>query len=132
MYSDSVNNSKNNDFLKNNIISNKNLSLAVGDSTESSNNIKPVKYYDNAFQNKTLILKENKGLAGVYKWTNNRNNNTSVGSSIELSNRFTRYFNRSYLKSNNYVISKALLKYGYEKFTLEILEYCDASIVLER
>ncbi len=39
-------------------------------------------------------------------------------SSIELSNRFTRYFNRSYLKSNNYVISKALLKYGYEKFTL--------------
>src|SRR5258706_145048 len=44
--------------------------------------------------------------------------NPYVGSSIELSNRFTRYFNRSYLKSNNYVISKALLKYGYEKFTL--------------
>lgn len=66
------------------------------------------------------------------KWTSKINNNLYVGSSIELSNRFTRYFNRSYLKSKNYVISKALLKYGYEKFSLEILEYCDASIVLKR
>jgi group I intron endonuclease len=71
-------------------------------------------------------------LAGVYKRINKINNNIYVGSSIELSNRFTRYFNRSYLKSNNYIISKALLKYGYEKFSLEIIEYCDASIVLIR
>ena len=111
------------------------LALAVSDSTESSDNIKPVKFYENAFQMKKLNLKENKGLAGVYKWINKINkinNNIYVGSSIELSNRFTRYFNRSYLKSNNYTIFWALLKYGYEKFRLEILEYCNASIVLKR
>jgi len=50
---------------------------------------------------KNLILKENKGLAGVYKRINKINKNIYIGSSIELSNRFTRYFNRSYLKSNN-------------------------------
>ena len=30
------------------------------------------------------------------------------------------------------VISKALLKYGYTNFKLEILEYCDKDIVRER
>jgi hypothetical protein len=30
------------------------------------------------------------------------------------------------------VISKALLKYGYSNFKLEILEYCDKDIVRER
>jgi len=96
----------------------KNLALAVSYSTESSNNIKLVKFYEEAYQVKSLNFKEIKGLAGVYKWTNKINNNIYVGSSIELSNHFARYFNRSYLKSNNYVISKAFLKYSYEKFSL--------------
>nr|QCW06888.1 hypothetical protein [Drechslerella brochopaga] len=30
------------------------------------------------------------------------------------------------------IICKALLKYGYSKFSLEILEYCDPSILIER
>jgi len=30
------------------------------------------------------------------------------------------------------VINKALLKYGYSNFKLEILEYCDKSVNIER
>jgi len=29
-------------------------------------------------------------------------------------------------------ISRALVKYGYSNFTLEIVEYCDVSVLLER
>ena len=52
-----------------------------------------------------------------------------------LNERFRRYFNHSYLSSSKRgasLISKALLKYGYEGFRLEILEYCPSSIVLDR
>jgi len=30
------------------------------------------------------------------------------------------------------IINKTLLKYGYSKFTLQILEYCDTNLVLDR
>jgi group I intron endonuclease len=52
-----------------------------------------------------------------------------------LSDRFRRYFNHSYLSSSKRgasLICKALLKYGYVGFRLEILEYCPSSIVLAR
>jgi group I intron endonuclease len=52
-----------------------------------------------------------------------------------LNDRFRRYFNHSYLSSSKRgasLICKALLKYGYDGFRLEILEYCPSSIVLTR
>ena len=52
-----------------------------------------------------------------------------------LNDRFRRYFNHSYLSSSKRgasLICKALLKYGYAGFRLEILEYCSTSIVLDR
>lgn len=52
-----------------------------------------------------------------------------------LNDRFRRYFNHSYLSSSKRgasLISKALLKYGYVGFRLEILEYCPSSLVLAR
>lgn len=52
-----------------------------------------------------------------------------------LNDRFRRYFNYSYLSSSKRgasLISKALLKYGYAGFRLEILEYCPVSIVLAK
>ena len=52
-----------------------------------------------------------------------------------LNDRFRRYFNHSYLSSSKRgasLICKALLKYGYGEFRLEILEYCPISIVLDR
>ncbi len=44
-----------------------------------------------------------------------------------------RYFNLSYLKNREtLVISRALIKYGYFNFSLEILEYCDIINLTER
>ena len=43
------------------------------------------------------------------------------------------YLNLSYLKSKeNFIISRALIKYGYSNFSLTILEYCDKSELLKR
>jgi len=57
-----------------------------------------------------------------------------VGSSINLSKRFSNYYNYNFISKpqHNMLIYKALLKYGYSKFSLEILEYCNPSNVIER
>jgi group I intron endonuclease len=58
-----------------------------------------------------------------------------IGSSAKLNDRFRRYFNNSYLsdsKRGKSLICKALLKYGYAGFRLEILEYCSKVEVLAR
>nr|QBM09657.1 hypothetical protein [Dactylella sp.] len=81
-----------------------------------------------------LILEENKDKAGIYKWTNKLKNECYVGSSINLKRRFLNYFNISYISSikNNLIISRALIKYRYSNFSLEILEYCSVSVLLKR
>lgn len=81
--------------------------------------------YDDADTNKLQAIKENKGKAGIYRWTNKLNGNRYVGSSINLGRRFISYYSFNYLSKSKMSISKSLLKYGYSNFTLEILEYCD-------
>jgi len=86
---------------------------------------------------KSNILKENKNKSGIYRFTNKTNGNIYIGSSKNLGNRFSNYFNLSYISKikNNLTISRALIKYGYLNFTrcaLEILEYCDVSDLLVR
>lgn len=49
------------------------------------------------------------------------NNNTYVGSGLDLSKRIGDYYKKSELKRNNRPIHAALLKYGYDNFKLEIL-----------
>lgn len=50
-----------------------------------------------------------------------------------MSKRFIKYFNLSYLNDRNtLVINRALIKYGYSNFSLEILEYCDIANLNER
>jgi group I intron endonuclease len=50
-----------------------------------------------------------------------------VGSSSNLSRRFGQYLSLNYLKGykGSSRINRSLLKYGYSKFKLEILEYCE-------
>ena len=59
-----------------------------------------------------------------------------MGSSRNLSARFRQYFNVSFLekeiKRNNSKIYRSLIKNGYTRFQLEILEYCDLDILIER
>jgi group I intron endonuclease len=93
----------------------------------------PAKVYENAFSLRKYIIKENKGLSGIYLSTNKLTDEIYVGQSVDLSKRFIRYFSLSYLKSKeSLIISRALIKYGYVNFSVSILEYCDKSILTER
>ena len=66
-------------------------------------------------------------------WTNLLDGKKYVGSSMYLRKRLGEYFNANFLaKYNNMYIYRALFKHGYSNFKLEILEYCDPSMLLER
>jgi len=83
--------------------------------------------------NKKDIVTENKDKSGVYRLINIENGKIYVGSSLNLGRRFTSYFSFKYIDiQKTSLICKALLKYGYSKFRLEILEYCENSVLLER
>lgn len=96
------------------------------------NNISPIKKYDNAEASRTIIFAENRNKSGVYRWINNLNVNTYVGSGADLAKRIGDYYNQSELVRNPRPIHLALLKYGHTNFTLEILEYCSKDILIER
>ena len=97
----------------------------------SSSTVVPVKSYINADIDKLRIIQENKGKAGVYLFRNSVNGKTYIGSSINLVGRLRNYFSLYFLEKaiNNtrMPIYNALLKYGYSRFNLEILEYCEPS-----
>jgi group I intron endonuclease len=92
----------------------------------------PVATYDNFEIQKDQILRENSGECGVYRLTNITNKKTYVGSAIDLRTRFYVYYSTSRLTSSKMAIYKAIQKYGYSNFTLDILEYCDPKDVLVR
>jgi group I intron endonuclease len=94
----------------------------------------PVIFYENVETMKIDILKANKGKTGIYMWTSKKYGKSYIGSAIDLSKRFGNYFSLSYLetKKSNSVIYKALLKYSYSNFTLEIMEYCDKNSLISR
>ena len=93
-----------------------------------NNDISLVKVYENAYDMKKDILKENKGKSGIYLLTNRLTNDIYIGQFKDISKRFRNYFNLSYIKSkDSFIISRALIKYGYSNFSVTILEYCDKS-----
>ena len=102
-------------------------------STDSSNNnVTPVKSRPTDVQ-KLEIMKDNKGKSGIYRWTNPLNGKTYIGSAKDLNKRFRNYYSFSYLsRHNSSLIYKALLKYGYSQFKLDILEYCDTKDIVKR
>ena len=55
-----------------------------------------------------------------------------IGSSTNLSVRFYSYFSLGSLAKSNRLLERALLKYGYSNFSLEILEYCKAEDATKR
>ena len=85
-----------------------------------------------ADKDKVNIFAENRKKAGIYRWINNINKNTYIGSSINLSARLYTYYSLRSLAKSNRPTEQALLKHGFSNFSLEILEYCDAKVLLER
>lgn len=98
----------------------------------TSNKIVPVVIYENADEKKIDILTENRKKIGVYRWVNKTNLNTYVGSSTNICVRMYTYYSLLSLVKSNRPVDRALLKYGFYNFTLEILEYCNKENVLER
>jgi NADH-ubiquinone oxidoreductase chain 3 len=98
-----------------------------------STKISPVKVYQNADTEKAYVLSENKHKSGIYRWVNIQNNKSYIGSAVDLRGRFTRYYSVTHLLRNDcMLICRALIKYGYSNFRLEILEYCDTKVLRER
>jgi F-type H+-transporting ATPase subunit a len=102
-------------------------------STRSSRSVKlsifkPAAIYANAEQSKKIVMQENQGKSGVYRWTNLINGKTYIGSSYSLSNRLRHYYSKknmeAQLKKGKSAIYSSILKYGVSMFKLEILEYC--------
>lgn len=106
-------------------------------STNISNNpIVPERKYQNADIEKIQILKENKNKSGIYRWINQVNQKTYVGSSAFLEKRFRGYYSINHLESRikraKSKIYSAILKYGYSNFSLEIIEYVSPSELVYR
>jgi len=96
--------------------------------------ISPVISYHDADRDKLDILQDNRFKSGIYRWVHNDSGRSYVGSSVNLTNRFYTYYNLKVMlrSSASSIIARALLKYGYSGFTLEILEYCDIDKCIER
>jgi group I intron endonuclease len=94
----------------------------------------PVKVYTNADKSKELIIEDNKGQSGIYRWVHIESGKSYIGSSVKLNIRFRQYFNYNHISypKRKLRIYWALLKYGYSGFRLEILEYCPANILIQR
>lgn len=80
-------------------------------------------YYKNSALEKVKILEDNIKERGVYCWINNINNKIYVGSSINLTTRFYKYYSLRYLNNTKTPICNAFKKYGFNNFSLVILEY---------
>ena len=110
--------------------------LDINDQPVESSSLIPVVTYPDAFLNKSVILKNSNNKAGIYRWVNKVNGNTYIGSSVNLTTRFRKYYSfrniSSELVKGKSMIYSAILKYGYLNFQLEILEYCTAENVISR
>lgn len=94
----------------------------------------PIRVYNNPDKEKELIVNENKGRTGIYRWVHIESGKSYIGSSVKLNTRFRQYFNYNHITypKRNLIIYKALLKYGYSEFRLEILEYSTVDKLIQR
>lgn len=120
-------------------ILNKNINLSFVNKKTTrffSSKFEPLIIYNNSLLNKSNILRDSIGKSAIYRWVYRINNKCYIGSSVNLHSRLLNYYNKNYLNKRilirNSHIYRALLSHGYENFNLEILEYCDKNIIIER
>jgi group I intron endonuclease len=98
--------------------------------------LEPVLVYLNLTLDMKSILKDNNGKSGIYRLKNLVTGVSYVGSSVNLTRRLRDYFSVKFIEKeilkNNSIIYRALLKYGYNNFSLDILEYCNKEFLIAR
>ena len=105
----------------------KNKTSSLGQLRQIGNSaVTPVAVYKNLEAQKEQILTENKGKAGMYKWTNHTTGEIYIGGAVDLRKRLLNYFNYKYIAGykNKSIIYSSILNYGYISFNLKIIEYC--------
>lgn len=81
----------------------------------------PIRIYNNADSDKSRILTDLKGKAGIFMWTHIETGTIYIGSAIDLSKRFYQYYSFSYLKkTDNYIppYGGALVLHTHSAFSL--------------
>lgn len=68
---------------------------------------------------------------GIYKITNQLNNKSYIGQSINIESRWNHHKNYS-MESAHYPLYQAFKKYGVENFTFEIIELCSKEKLNEK
>lgn len=83
--------------------------------------------------NQKEINRLNNNKSGIYRITQIDIKASYIGSASNLTRRFRDYFSilQKEILRNKSMISRALLKYGHSKFTLEILEYCEPTELIK-
>ncbi len=80
----------------------------------------PVATYENPDIQKDQIYSENKGKSGIYRWKNQINGKSYLGSSVDLYKRLKIYYSNKYmgtqLKRGNSAIYSSIIKYGISMF----------------
>ena len=83
-----------------------------------------------------MILKENKRKSGIYRLNILVTGKSYMGSSINLAGRLNIYYSKKAmlgkLSTRTSIIYSAILKHDYVNFSLDILEYCDINVLIER
>jgi len=88
----------------------------------------PVMIYHNLETDKSRILSDNKGKAGIYMWTHLKSGKRYIGSAVDLSKRLSNYYSLANLsRYKSMYINRALLFYDYSSFSLTIYEIIDIS-----
>lgn len=67
-----------------------------------------------------MILRD--GISGIYKITNLINGKSYIGLSRNIPTRWNEH--RSHYKKGNTVLYKAMLRYGIDNFSFEIIDFC--------
>lgn len=98
----------------------------------NSLSIIPAVIYPNAEKQKLQIYKENRHKSGIYRWTNLKTKESYIGSSINLTKRFYSYYSKKSLKSKKSLIYRAIKDYKHSNFSLEILEFFEKFVLIER
>jgi group I intron endonuclease len=102
----------------------------------SNNKIIPLVTYNSIIKDKYKIYRDNNKKSVIYRWVNNINNKSYIGSAKCLKDRLSVYYSinglNNRLKKGRSAIHSAILKYGYDNFKLEILEYCEQDILISR